>query len=334
MYCQCCGNPIKEDAKFCGSCGKEISKFEHEQKISNVNDLQENQNLVGEDIPKIPVAYEKKEVKKKNKEKIVAIGVVIVLILFVMIFKVIGNNKYVEFVKNGCPRAYPNTSYGEAFGSFFSNPSWKYFKSNNGEDIVEFKGDCFYQEVDVTATIQFVLDYDNEACEISYFDMNGVKQNLLVTGIIISKIFDDYEVNINYDVLNKTNEGKAEISNQGVQDTYNNPIEGSVNESSDQTLTESDSKYEGNELQSKLFDSVNYAFSQGASQNLDMSQADLKEIYSEIEDRTWFENSDFQYVTEYGKDRYNYDISYEDLLLTIYYDSTSDLYGFDIQIIE
>ena len=99
-------------------------------------------------------------------------------------------------------------------------------------------------------------------------------------------------------------------------------------------MTESDSKYEGNELQSKLFDSANYAFSQGASQNLDMSQADLKEIYSEIEDRTWFENSDFQYVTEYGKDRYNYDISYEDLLLTIYYDSTSDLYGFDIQIIE
>ena len=333
MYCQYCGNIIKEDAKFCGSCGKEIIKFEQEAKFSNDNGLPENQKKEEQEIPKIPVEYEKKEVKKKGK-KIVIIGVLIVLVLFVIIFKLMGNNRYVEFVKNGCPRSYPNTSYGEAFVEFFSNPTWKYFKSNNGDDVVEFKGECLYQEVDVTATIQFVLDYDNGSFEIGSFDMNEIPQNSLMTGLIISKIFNEYETNNNYDVLNKPNEGNAEISNEDLQDDYNDTIEESVNESSDQILSESDSENEGNELESKLFNSVNYALSQGAYQNLDMSQADLKEIYTEIENGSWFETTMFEYITEYGKDRYNYDISYEDIVITIYYDATSDLYGFDIMTTE
>jgi hypothetical protein len=39
-------------------------------------------------------------------------------------------------------------------------------------------------------------------------------------------------------------------------------------------------------------------------------------------------------VTEYGRDRYNYEIKYDGLTVTVYYDSSTDTYGFDIQELE
>lgn len=97
-----------------------------------------------------------------------------------------------NFVKEGHPEAYPNITYGQAFDSFFSKPSWTYFKSDGDQDIVEFSGGCQYQEADVTATIQFLLSYDEGTFETGYFDMNGVPQNQFMTYSIITTVFDDY----------------------------------------------------------------------------------------------------------------------------------------------
>jgi hypothetical protein len=89
-----------------------------------------------------------------------------------------------------------------------------------------------------------------------------------------------------------------------------------------------------NNLEQKLFNSINYALSQGANFNCDMSQSDLKEIYESIEDGTFFEDSYFEYVTEYGRDRYNYEMKYDGLTVTMYYDSSTDTYGYDVQEME
>lgn len=87
---------------------------------------------------------------------------------------------------------------------------------------------------------------------------------------------------------------------------------------------------EESELSQILFDSINNALSIGATSNCDMSQENLKKLYERIEDGSFFEESLFTYITEYGKDRYNYEIGYDGLVLCVYYDYSEDLYGFDI----
>lgn len=93
---------------------------------------------------------------------------------------------------------------------------------------------------------------------------------------------------------------------------------------------ESSVDVEESELSQILFNSINNALSTGATSNCDMSQENLKKLYEEIEDGSFFEQSLFTYITEYGKERYNYEIGYDGLVLCVYYDSNEDLYGFDI----
>lgn len=127
--------------------------------------------------------------KKKLSQIVVAVIAVIGIVTVIPVFK---GSKYIDFVKQSSPWAYPDITYGEAFESFFDKTKWKYFKSENEEDIVEFSGECTYQEAKVTATLQFILSYAEGTFETGYFGMNGVPQNGLMTFAIISKVFEEY----------------------------------------------------------------------------------------------------------------------------------------------
>lgn len=96
--------------------------------------------------------------------------------------------------------------------------------------------------------------------------------------------------------------------------------------------TDSNQEANGSELEQKLFDSINYALSIGATSNCDLDQETLKVLYEKIEDGSFFEESMFSLVNQYGKDRYNYEISYDALVVCIYcvYNYTENLYGYDI----
>ncbi len=185
MYCPKCGNKIEDKAKFCNKCGVQI-----------IEDDFENQRT----IP-IKQAQNNGTPRDGNKKKlwiriIIAIVAIIVFIVVVLIGGYIyiknENTKYIDYVKEGYPEAYPNITYGEAFDSFFGEPSWKYFVTENDEDVVEFAGQCFFMDAEVTATVQFILDIDNGTFEAGYFDMNGVPQNQFMTGIILTKVFESY----------------------------------------------------------------------------------------------------------------------------------------------
>ena len=127
--------------------------------------------------------------------------------------------------------------------------------------------------------------------------------------------------NIDY-FLNQQREDKNEEQNvepNTEQTTQNSQVDNNINSS---------------ELEQALFDSINYALSIGMTSNCDMSQETLKELYKKIEDGSFFEESMFSYVTEYGKDRYNYEITYDSLNVIVYCDYTTGLYGFDIEVTE
>ena len=101
------------------------------------------------------------------------------------------NNKYVLMVKGGYRVSDPSVTYDDAFSAFFGTPRWKYFKSEDGQDVVEFTGDCMYQEVAVKARIQFVVDEENGTFEATYLAFNEVPQNALTLAALISKAFEE-----------------------------------------------------------------------------------------------------------------------------------------------
>lgn len=173
MECPRCGEQLNEDARFCQRCGK---------------------SLLEQQIPDSPV------LKKSNDSGMgILIGGLIVLALVICFALRSGDNNsivedsHVTAVKGGSPEAYPDITYGEAFESFFSNTSWKYFESDKGKDIVEFTGDCLYADTEVTATFQFELDMEDGTFEIVYLGFNDVPQSILIEYALISKAFESYD---------------------------------------------------------------------------------------------------------------------------------------------
>ena len=108
------------------------------------------------------------------------------------------NNENVLGVKNGSPLNYPGITYGEAFESFFSSPTWTYFEgtregSDTVYDIVEFTGNCTYMNEKVKALIQFELNNDDGTFYASYLSINDVPQSQIMLYGLIDKAFSEYK---------------------------------------------------------------------------------------------------------------------------------------------
>lgn len=103
------------------------------------------------------------------------------------------DNRYVRMVKGGYRSDDPDTTYEDAFTAFFGTPRWKYFESEDGQDVVEFTGDCTYRDTPVKARIQFVVDEENGTFEATYLAFNEVPQDLLTLSAVIVKAFEAVE---------------------------------------------------------------------------------------------------------------------------------------------
>ena len=164
--CPSCQKAISENANFCSNCGFDFNASPQER------------------------------ISKHS------VGIIIVVVAIIIgAFYLVGwrqsvakeqeiKDLYVEYVKTGSPEAYPDKTYGEAFDMFFANPQWLYFESDKGSDIVQFEGDCEYRDVEVHATIQFVIDIDNNSFNFEYLDFNGVPQTELIKYALITKVFE------------------------------------------------------------------------------------------------------------------------------------------------
>lgn len=175
MECPRCGQSQSNEARYCNHCGKALFEEPIEMPLLRQPNSNSNQALG------------------------IALGFGVVLILaFVIVFNIndfsssIVEDEHITFVKNGSPSSYPDITYDKAFSDFFSNRSWEYFESEGHKDVVEFHGNCMYQNVEVTATIQFVLNMDDGTFEISYLAFNDVPQSILVEYALITKIFESY----------------------------------------------------------------------------------------------------------------------------------------------
>ena len=109
--------------------------------------------------------------KKKHPGKIIGLiagGVVLLIVIIVIATSFMGGSddmqgssldqETINKVREFAPSDAKGITYNQAFAGFYSNPDWKSFKSDAGEDIVEFSGGCSYNDIEGTFYIQFHLD--------------------------------------------------------------------------------------------------------------------------------------------------------------------------------
>ena len=173
MFCPRCGESVNDYAKYCERCGHPLTDT-IVLKTPNKN----NDSKAGVFILLVGLAL--------------LIGFVIFYLGDYSSTDFTFEDEHIAYVKSGSPSSYPDVTYDEAFCNFFTNRSWNYFESNDGKDVVEFKGDCTYHDVEVTATMQFVLDMNEGTFEISYLAFNDVPQSLLIEYALITKVFESY----------------------------------------------------------------------------------------------------------------------------------------------
>lgn len=225
MFCEKCGTAIEKDAVFCHECGAVLEGYERED-------------------------VKKKDIRKKNKTGwIIGLSVgggVIALLLIIVIVSMVIDNRYIDMVKNGCPEAYPDTTYGEAFADFFFESQWKYFKEDK-EDVVEFKGNWNYTSEDsdeneiVRVKIQFLIDEENEQFEIHTVTLNGKEQSDLIQVSLILAIFEEYENGSSDGILDKLEEKEDSDANgsDSEEEEYTDSSEYSDDNSDDYSDDES-----------------------------------------------------------------------------------------------
>ena len=97
-----------------------------------------------------------------------------------------------NIIRDGHFHDYPNIKIGDAYDAFFSNPQWKYFKSDDGTEVVEFSGGCQFRNADVNVREQFILHTD-DTFEAGALSFNDVPQIELINSALISTVFAAYE---------------------------------------------------------------------------------------------------------------------------------------------
>ncbi|MEG0295877.1 MAG: hypothetical protein RR620_04095 [Clostridium sp.] len=104
-------------------------------------------------------------------------------------------NVYVQKVMTGNLNIDNIVTIGDVFENYFGYPTWEYFKSTEGQDIVEFTGNCMYDGKEVECIIQFVISGDN--LEITYLSFNDISQNQFVLSSLLESIYYTYNRDFN-----------------------------------------------------------------------------------------------------------------------------------------
>ena len=101
-----------------------------------------------------------------------------------------GDDKYVTLVKGGTLQMAPDVKIGKAFDNFFGNTKWKSFESTDGKRVVEFVGDCTWNNKEAECCVQFIILSDM-TFELGAVTINDVEMNRLESMGIVNKALTD-----------------------------------------------------------------------------------------------------------------------------------------------
>ncbi len=129
------------------------------------------------------------------KNKVVILAAISFLFVGILASGCIGE-KYddnVKIVRKGTMTNYPNVPVGKAFDQFFSNGKWRSFTSTENQTIVEFMGNCTFNNKPAKMTVQFVVNPQNKTFMLKYASINDVPLNLLESAGVLDKILSEYK---------------------------------------------------------------------------------------------------------------------------------------------
>jgi hypothetical protein len=151
MFCENCGNQMKDGAKFCPKCGGKVQA----EPAHDVQTPKIPQPVRPDTTPTIPVAPSQTQVSDHAKaspklKPIFALFIVIAVmgggLILVISFGIRGCGKIfhgdVSKVKNGTLEFDETVKVGDAFDNYkyFSKTSWKEITSDQNKKVVEFVG--------------------------------------------------------------------------------------------------------------------------------------------------------------------------------------------------
>lgn len=95
-------------------------------------------------------------------------------------------------VKNAYLADYSSkVTIGRAFDDFLANPIWQYFESDKGEKVVQVNGTCKYNDKNVEAKVQFILN-DDDTFKVHVLAFNDIEQSDLMLHGFLSKVYEDF----------------------------------------------------------------------------------------------------------------------------------------------
>ncbi|MGO0063486.1 hypothetical protein ACTID9_26380 [Brevibacillus fluminis] len=176
-----------------------------------MNTIQNEENMTSQ-TPTEPVNDQKKIPAWKKVFKVVK-TIFYAIVAFVFLLKVLSwigidlatpidnlisqfsaEQKYVDIVREGNFKARPNQKIGDSFDKFFGSPKWTAFNSDTGQKIVEFTGDFTYQQQQVKARMQFIVNPESGSFEIHTIGFNDIPQNKLMQVALLAKVFEGKEI--------------------------------------------------------------------------------------------------------------------------------------------
>ncbi len=95
----------------------------------------------------------------------------------------------VQIVKSGSFHQCPGITVEQMVNGYMAAPSWRAFSSDDGENVVNIKGDIGVSYSDKVARVlmQFLVDKKQNSFELHYFEVNGEgKAHLLATELIVA----------------------------------------------------------------------------------------------------------------------------------------------------
>lgn len=147
MYCNYCGNEVKDDAVFCDKCGKSLV-----------------QDTIIHETPKTPMEASKP--KKKMTLLYIVLAAAVILIGVIVVLAAIGDpvDEAISTVQNGYLGEYTDLMVKDildaSYGLMYENSDWNGGTTNSGDMLVEVK---YYDaaEKEDGVTIQFTMLNDD-----------------------------------------------------------------------------------------------------------------------------------------------------------------------------
>ena len=100
-------------------------------------------------------------------------------------------DKFIQTVNHAHPESFSGCTYGKAFDEFFTSPQWDYFESTNGQDVVEFTGECMYAGSPTKARMQFTVSSSSVVTTGALYYNNAPQTTKIITESL-NRIFEQY----------------------------------------------------------------------------------------------------------------------------------------------